>query len=267
MAIHGDIPHSLGTSSLLPTLAHRYALTPSALLIRTAEAELLRAAVIRSPALDLCCGDGFFASLIRPEGFEAGCDISQQALAAALRTNSYGSLTCADASQTIPYSDEYFQTVVSNSSLEHIEHLHEALYEIARVLKPGGRLYTTFGSNFAYQWWPCGQTALRKYLNYQPVYHYYPLEKWKRKMNAVGLRIVDYQYYLSKTATQLLMFLDYHFSLVYMTHDRSIFRLFIQNMQRLPPSIWSRMWMKLFAGIDLLAEGQGGGILLIAEKV
>ena len=256
----------LGESLFLSELSHYYVFAPSAVLIRTAEAELLSTVSIESPALDLCCGDGFFASLIYPSGFEAGCDVSESALQQATKRNIYGCLACADITSEIPFPDAYFNTVVSNSALEHIEDIDDALQEVARVLKPGGRLYTTCGSNFAYEWWPLGHDALNRYLAFQPVYNCFSLQEWERRMGMVGLRVMDHQYYLSKPATQLLMFLDYHFSHVYGISNRTLVGLIIRNMRRVPRNVWSVLWQKLFGGINLLARGAGGGMLIVAER-
>lgn len=257
----------LGESPLLSRLAHYYAVAPSAVIIRTAEAELLRAVPIESPALDLCCGDGFFASLIRPSGFEAGCDISESTLHQATRRNTYRTLACADITRGIPFPDGHFSTIVSNSSLEHVENIDNALREIARVLKQGGRLYTTFASHYAYEWWPCGQDTLNRYLSFQPVYNYFPLQEWERRMGKVGLQVVGHQYYLSRTATRLLSFLDYHFSHVHMTSDKTLARPVVRVIHRVPPEVRAKFWARLFARIKILAQGEGGGILITAERV
>ena len=260
------VPLHLGDSPLLSRLAQYYALAPSAVLIRTAEAELLRAVSVKPPALDLCCGDGFFASLIRPSGFEAGCDITESALHQADSRNVYRHLVCADIVQGIPFPNSYFNTIVSNSSLEHVEDIDGALREIWRVLKPAGRLYTTFASHFAYEWWPCGKKALSRYLDFQPVYSYFSIEEWERRMGMAGLRVVGYKYYLSKTATRQLIFLDYHFSHVYITCNRTLARPFVRAMRRIPPTIWASLWKKMFAKIKILARDSGGGILIVAER-
>jgi len=46
----------------------------------------------------------------------------------------------ADA-QALPYPDEFFDCVTANHMLYHVPDLHGALSEIARVLRPHGRLY------------------------------------------------------------------------------------------------------------------------------
>ncbi|MEJ2084926.1 MAG: class I SAM-dependent methyltransferase, partial [Acidobacteriota bacterium] len=54
--------------------------------------------------------------------------------------------TCASDARRLPFSDRAFDIVLSNSTLDHMESLQdiaEALSEIHRVLRPGGRLLLT----------------------------------------------------------------------------------------------------------------------------
>jgi len=47
-------------------------------------------------------------------------------------------LTVQSSGDKMPFEDASFQTVISNSVLEHIPDLDAVLLETARVLKPGG---------------------------------------------------------------------------------------------------------------------------------
>lgn len=251
---------------LLRQIAQYYAYIPSAVLIRTAEVEILRTKPLKPPLLDLCCGDGFICSLICPDGVEAGCDLSLDKLKQAEKRGQYRNIACADVTQGIPFRNSSFLTIISNSSLEHVPDISSTLREIARVLKPGGRLYATFGSNFAYEWWCFGRRARSRYIGFQPVHNYFPLEGWKERMGEVGLKIVAHQYYLSKAATRLLCFFDYHFSRAYMTSDKSVARFIISLMHSVPRRVWSNLWIKLFDGIRIRARDKGGGILIVAKR-
>lgn len=256
----------LGDSELLADLAVRYAFAPSAVLIRTAEVELLRSLPIEEPVLDLCCGDGYFGSLLRPQGFDAGCDISMAALESARTRQIHDVLACADISKGSPFPSGQFNTIVCNSSLEHVPDVDGALREVARVLAPGGRLYVTLASDFTYRWWPWGRQNMERYFKFQPVFNAFSGKEWARRMDAAGLTVVSERYYLSKRVTNLFTFLDYHFSHVYLTRDRTMARPLIDAMKRIPQIVWSRLWRQLFSRISIAQHGKGGGILIVAER-
>lgn len=261
-----NVALKLGQSPLFPILARYYVAAPSAVIIRTTEAELLRAVPVEPPTLDLCCGDGFFTSLIRPAGFLAGCDLSRPRLTQAAERKIYGGLALADIRGGIPFKSGYFKTVISNSSLEHVEGIDGVLSEIARVLRPGGKFYTTFASDYAYEWWPCGKDALQEYFKLQPVFNAFSLEQWKQRMAQAGLPVVEHRYYLSKRATQLLLFLDYHLSRFYLTRDRTVLRFLSGPARWIPVRAWVKIWQWAFRNVKLLAGARGGGILLVAER-
>ena len=96
-------------------------------------------------ALDVGSGPGnVTASLARaagPEGFALGVDISEPMLRRAV-ANEAGpqvGFIKADA-QRLPFRDNTFDAVISTSVLQLIPNPTAALGEMARVLRPGGRL-------------------------------------------------------------------------------------------------------------------------------
>ncbi|WP_413467138.1 methyltransferase domain-containing protein [Mycolicibacterium sp. 120270] len=96
-------------------------------------------------ALDVGSGPGnVTASLARaagPDGLALGVDISEPMLARAVKAEAgpnVGFLR-ADA-QRLPFRDETFDAVTSLAVLQLIPDPQAALSEIARVLKPGGRV-------------------------------------------------------------------------------------------------------------------------------
>jgi SAM-dependent methyltransferase len=59
-----------------------------------------------------------------------------------------------DSVLAIPYPDETFDTVCCLAVIDHLpdDKSHKAAVELARVLKPGGKLYINTPNRFAYHW-------------------------------------------------------------------------------------------------------------------
>ncbi len=99
-------------------------------------------------ALDLCCGTGDLALELRarvgPSGRVVGADFSERMLElanekAAARGLSDVTFEWADALE-LPYSDASFDALTVGFGVRNLADLDTGAREMARVLKPGGRL-------------------------------------------------------------------------------------------------------------------------------
>jgi malonyl-CoA O-methyltransferase len=91
-------------------------------------------------ALDLGCGTGFFLQKLQPLcGRLFALDLSMGMLATAAGKCPAAGLLCGDAEQ-LPLSHGVVDLVFSSLALQWCESLPQALSEIHRVLRPGGRL-------------------------------------------------------------------------------------------------------------------------------
>jgi len=98
--------------------------------------------------LDLGCGAGFdvfvAAQLVGPAGRVVGIDLSPEMLAMAeaeLREPKFPQIEFQMAQvETLPFPDASFDVALSNGVLNLIPDKPQALREIFRVLRPGGRL-------------------------------------------------------------------------------------------------------------------------------
>jgi demethylmenaquinone methyltransferase/2-methoxy-6-polyprenyl-1,4-benzoquinol methylase len=99
-------------------------------------------------ALDACCGTGDLAielaARVGPEGTVVGCDFSEPMLELARRKAGDRELSqvrfeWADALE-LPYPDGAFDAVTVGFGARNLADLDGGLRELARVLRPGGRL-------------------------------------------------------------------------------------------------------------------------------
>jgi ubiquinone/menaquinone biosynthesis C-methylase UbiE len=88
--------------------------------------------------LDLGCGKGFFCSyLYRKNNRVYGIDPSEKDIALAHCVHPHITFNVGYG-ETLPYADEYFDTVVSVCALEHMQDDGTVLKEVYRVLKKDG---------------------------------------------------------------------------------------------------------------------------------
>ncbi len=99
-------------------------------------------------ALDVCCGTGDLAfelaRRVGPQGAVVGCDFSEPMLEHARRKAAERGLgqvrfEWADALE-LPYPDGAFDAVTVGFGARNLADLQRGLAELARVLRPGGRL-------------------------------------------------------------------------------------------------------------------------------
>jgi ubiquinone/menaquinone biosynthesis methyltransferase len=91
-------------------------------------------------ALDLACGTGDIAFAIANRGARSvGLDITHRMLELASARSSTVKFVTADMT-SLPFRNERFDLVTTGYGLRNVPDLDVALDEIARVLKPGGRL-------------------------------------------------------------------------------------------------------------------------------
>jgi 8-oxo-dGTP pyrophosphatase MutT (NUDIX family) len=105
-------------------------------LLRSVEASYYQDLDLPAPVFDVGSGDGHFANLVFEDKLDVGLDPWWEPLRESKQYDKYHLLVQADAAHS-PFPDEYFSSALSNSVLEHIEHIDEVLAGTARVLKPG----------------------------------------------------------------------------------------------------------------------------------
>ena len=166
---------------------------------------MLPRAVAGSPrhALDVGCGEGRFCRMLRAHGVDAvGVDPTPALLAVARTRDAHGTYVEGEA-ERLPFRGEAFDLVVSYLSLIDIPDVGAAIPEMARVLRPGGRLLianlNSFNTACADGGWV--KDMLGRRLHY-PIDHYLqPRAMW---IEYRGIRIVNHHRPLSTYMQALL---------------------------------------------------------------
>lgn len=90
--------------------------------------------------LDVGCGRGHLVKALTERGYEAwGIDLNPNARELAGELN-VRTMSAAD----LEFEDATFDAVVSFHAIEHIPPLEQAMSEIARVVKPGGKILLVY---------------------------------------------------------------------------------------------------------------------------
>jgi len=177
-------------------------------LIRAKEAWLFqRQLPLKTPVLDVGCGDGFFAKITFKK-IEIGLDLADSRINEAKRENVYEKLVTYSGHE-IPLKSESVATVVSNCVLEHVPNLEEVVQEVHRVLKPGGVFLTTvmakpWEENLMFGGWYKGWMR-RKQVHFNLLNYWEWMKLWKN----CGFEVREKIGYLSSTACKLIDFCHY----------------------------------------------------------
>jgi YYY domain-containing protein len=180
-------------------------------MIRVVECLLVGNEDLPRPLLDVGCGDGHFGEVCLGAPIDAGIDPAPASAAEARRRGVYRQVLVGSGAR-LPFRDHTFATVVSNCVLEHIPALDATLAEIARVLRPGGKLVITVPSErFAESlfwsrtlWrlgWHDQAAAYGRWFN-RISYHYhtYSRDEWIGRLRQAGLTVQSWTSYLSPDA-------------------------------------------------------------------
>ncbi len=187
---------------------------PDHALWKTIEWRLFRKYSYPDPVLDLGCGDGIFASQVFDQPLASGIDIRHRRVRKARRTRMYDLAVTGDATM-MPYAAESFATIFSGCAMEHVPPMPQMLAEIARILKPGGRLITTVPSGYfpEYLFVP---TVLRRIglgfaaarydkliTRLLTIAHMYHPSTWERLLEEAGLELVEARHFLPRDTTAM----------------------------------------------------------------
>jgi SAM-dependent methyltransferase len=162
---------------------------------------------IAAPVLDLGSGDGSFAAQTFARPLDVGLDPWRGPMWEARNCQAHNLLTLAEGAH-MPFADASFQTIVSNSVLEHIADLEPVIAECNRVLKSGGYFLFCSPSEHFTDWLIGARIAgdrYRRFFNRISRHrHCDSPEEWRARLNRHGFTVERSWYYFSPHALRAL---------------------------------------------------------------
>lgn len=169
---------------------------------RSLECEILSRQEFRRPVLDIGCGDGLFASILFDEKIDAGIDPNKRELDRARELGAYEELIQCFG-ESIPKGDQSYNTITTNSALEHVVDPEPVLREAHRLLSADGSLYITVPTDLFDQYTvvnvlltklrmhSLSKRFRRLYNKFWSQPHHYPPDEWASLFRKSGFDVVQ----------------------------------------------------------------------------
>jgi SAM-dependent methyltransferase len=156
--------------------------------------------------LDVAGGDGYWASVAAHRGARATClDLASAKLDRGQRLVPRPGLVEGDALR-LPFPDRAFDVVLSVCAIEHFDDGPASIAEMARVLRPGGRLVMSADSLGRASSWPTLMSAHRHRYHVQATYTHTSLTS---ALHDHGLMVEQHSYlFRRRTAEHLYLALS-----------------------------------------------------------
>lgn len=186
----------------LKLFSNEFWFAPQDAFLRTADALIWKKQKFVYPVLDIGCGDARISKLLFKgrKKMDVGLDINEKEIKNAEKSGFYKKVVCADAAK-MPFKDNSFWTVVSNSTFEHIEEDIKGVEEVSRVLKKGGKFLFTVPTKKlekAALGYLKDKEKLNAYNKRVSHRHYRSLKEWEKILRKNDMEIVNYQPYFPK---------------------------------------------------------------------
>lgn len=268
--------------SYLTHFLKKYWFIPSDVLQRGIEANIWDLCQFKKPILDIGVGNGKISLFIfRNHGqLDVGIDLDKKSLESAKKTKKYKKIIHADA-QNLPFKNTSFNTVVSNSTFEHIANDLKAISEVSRVLKKGGLFFATAPSEFLQKWILEYEEKINKIKAQQNLIkfnkranhlHYHSLSKWRQYFKKNNFEMVFYKYYFPKKTA--IVWYEIFKKFTYKLGNREAWSIFGDS--KITKFLPKRIIIKFLKNIVLkkafengffVNSGKGAQLFMIAKKV
>jgi SAM-dependent methyltransferase len=276
---------TIQTRDYLTELLTAYWFAPPVALWRAVELRVVAEERYERPLLDLGCGDGLIGRVLFGAGeyVDVGFDPWLEQLRQAARSGVYRHLDLANGHR-LPYADDTFVTVFSNSVLEHISDVEPVVREVGRVLLPGGRFIFTVPSDsfrvlldgYARRMESGDAQGAEGYASsvdgWLEHHHYHTPAEWQCLLGAAGMTLIKARYYIPGQVERLWDLLNMRYGV---NRTRSAWGILVSPrlrplgyqalLRRMVVQSLSRRWRPYYE-MDVPLGEKGGGLLVVAHK-
>lgn len=243
-------------------------------LIRAIDCRYFLEAKIEGRILDLGCGDGLFTKILFKSSRDrvfAGIDLNLIELKKAKESNVYRYLVDGNITN-LPFQSNYYDAVISNSVLEHVQDIDLAIKEINRILKTGGYLVFTVPSQYLSQHLFFSAVMKKIGLAYFATrynafknkiwkhLHIYPAKVWIDKLNAHSLNIIRLNYIHPQAVTRICDIFTL-FGAVSL-----LWRKLFNRLVLFPGNFRGWLLSNFFRDLYYLESEEGSTLFIIAQK-
>ena len=173
---------------------------PSDALLRCVEKVIWDNFNFSGKVLDIGTGDGRNSTMLfEGKKIDYGIDPDPRVIILAKKCGIYKKVLLVNANK-LPFKDKSFETVVSNSTFEHMTDDLASIKEVSRILNDGGNFYLSVPTPRFEKEFIKNKTS-KKYVNWYNKrvlhYHYRSLKDWTEILKENNLKICFYQYYFT----------------------------------------------------------------------
>ena len=266
-------------------LLNAYWFAPPVALWRAIELRVAAQQRYERPLLDLGCGDGLIGHVLfgARRQVDVGLDPWIEQLSRAADSTVYLHLDQAGG-HAMPYADQRFATVFSNSVLEHIADVEPVLREVRRILEPGGRFIFTVPSEAfptmldgyarrIAEGDAAGAQAYAAMVDERLEHHHYHApETWRELLTNAGMTLLDTRYYIPEEVERFWDRMNARYGVgqpssawSLLVSPRLRFLGYHRPLQRLVVARLSHRWRRYYQ-MDVQPGARGGGLLVAARR-
>lgn len=194
----------------LHDLLKEFWFSPCDAFLRAPEVTIWKNIKFKSPTLNIGCGDGRNDKyLFEGKTIDVAIDYDKEAIESAKTSGLYKKTILASASN-MPFKNRSFNTVISNSTFEHIKNDIKAISEVSRVLKRKGRfIFTTTTDILENELKEIGvkEDKLKTYNKRVDHFHYRSVGWWVNLLNKNNLKVKNKFLYFPKENVRMWWYL------------------------------------------------------------